>query len=136
MGRINSTGNGWDGNPNGYYMRLYPDGGCQLYVANQGIKGSRERRVAVGSAKRWRWNQWHNIKLRFSGSSIVGFVDDVQVFSEDNNTFGNGLAGLATGGEGNARNTAIFDNLMITPISAGKPSPTIFVQDSYPIYQR
>jgi galactosylceramidase len=135
MGRINSTGNGWDGNPNGYSLRLYPDGGCELYVANQRLKGSRERQLAAGSAKRWRWNQWHNLKLRFSGSKISGFVDGAAVLSVDDNTFGSGLAGLATGGEGSARNTAMFDDLMISSIDAGKPPPTVFVQDGYPIYK-
>ncbi len=28
MGRVSNTGNGWDCDPDGYYARLYPDGGC------------------------------------------------------------------------------------------------------------
>jgi galactosylceramidase len=136
MGRINSTGNGWDGDPNGYYMRLYPDGGCELYLANQQIKGSRERQLAVGSARRLRGNRWHNVKLRFAGSKITGFVDGVQVISVDDHTFGNGLAGLIAAGEGTARSRAMFDNLMITAVDAPKPPATVFAQDDHPIYQR
>lgn len=36
---VNATGNGWDGNPNGYYVRLYPDGGVALYAASQKLRG-------------------------------------------------------------------------------------------------
>jgi galactosylceramidase len=43
MGRVSNTGNGWEGNPNGYYARLYPDGGCALYSAHARYRGSRDR---------------------------------------------------------------------------------------------
>jgi hypothetical protein len=59
----------------------------------------------------------------------------MQVLSEDDKTFGNGMAGLIAGGEGTARSTAMFDNLIISPVGAAAPEPTVFSQDSDPIYR-
>jgi galactosylceramidase len=134
MGRINSTGNGWDGNPNGYYMRLYPDGGCALYVADQKLHGSRDRQLAIASVPNWKRDQWRNVKLQFRGSSIIGFVDGIEVIRAEDKSFDHGLAGLITGGEGSARNTAMFDDLIINRVDGDKPSPTIFPVENNPIY--
>ena len=134
MGRIDSTGNGWDGDPNGYYMRLYADGGCALYVANQQIKGAREHELALGSAPHWRWNRWHNVRLQFVGSKISGYVDGEEVLTAQDGTFPTGLAGLITGTEGNGRTTALFDDLIINRPDGPRPPPTVFPQDSHPIY--
>jgi galactosylceramidase len=136
MGRVNNTGNGWDGNPDGYYMRLYPDGGCALYVADQKIRGSRDRQLAVANVPNWKWNQWHNVKLQFSGSSITGFVDGVQVIRAEDKSFDHGLGGLITGGEGSGRNTAMFDELIINHVNGAKPALTVFSQQNSPIYPR
>jgi hypothetical protein len=40
-----------------------------------------------------------------------------------------------SGGEGNARNTALFDNLLINHVNGGAVAPTVFVQDRSPIYR-
>jgi len=135
MGRVNRTGNGWDGNPDGYYARLYSDGGCALYVASDRIKGSRDRELAIGDAKRWRWNRWHTLKLRFEKQAITVLVDNLPVITAQDNTFDRGMAGLISGGEGNGRDTPFFDNLLINRVNASTVPPTVFVQDSYPIYQ-
>jgi galactosylceramidase len=136
MGRITRTGNGWDNDPNGYYARLYPDGGCALYLASEHFKGSRERQLAVGEARRWRWNQWHNLKLRFADHAITVLVDGVEVITTEDKECSHGMAGLITGGEGNARNTACFDNLLINQVNGPAVSPTVFVQDGSPIYRQ
>jgi galactosylceramidase len=136
MGRVNNTGNGWDGNPNGYYARLYPDGGCALYVASDRYKGSREREIAIGEAKsRWRWTRWHNLKLRFEGKKITVLVDNVAAIVAEDDLYGRGTAGLITAGEGSGRDTACFDNLLINRVNGGAVSPTVFGQDGTPIYQ-
>jgi galactosylceramidase len=135
MGRVSNTGNGWDGNPDGYYARLYPDGGCALYVASSRLKGSRDRQLAVGEVEPWRRNRWHSLKLRFEKQTITALVDNVRVIAAQDNQFGRGLAGLVTGGEGNARNTALFDNLLINRVHGGAVPPTVFVQDRSPIYR-
>jgi galactosylceramidase len=135
MGRVNNTGNGWDGDPDGYYARLYPDGGCALYAASSRFKGSRDRQLAIGEVEPWRSNRWHNLKLRFEKQTITVLVDDAVVITAQDNQFNHGLAGLVTGGEGNARNTALFGNLLINRVNGGAVPPTVFVQDRSPIYR-
>ncbi len=135
MGRVNNTGNGWDGDPDGYYFRVYADGGCALYLANQRIKGSRDRELAWGEARDWRFNRWHNVKLRFEGKHISAWVDGMQTCSADDDTEPRGMAGLITSGEGNDRTTADFDNVMINTPGAARPEPTVFKQDAEGIYR-
>jgi galactosylceramidase len=134
MGRLNATGNGWDGDPNGYYARLNADGHCALYIANQRLQGTRDQQLASGEVKAWSTNGWHNVKLRFEGSKITMLVDDAAVVSAEDGTFPQGMAGLITGGDGDARNTALFDNLLICRVNGGPVKPTVFAQDSQPIY--
>ncbi len=136
MGRVNNTGNGWDGNPNGYYARLYSDGGCALYIAGARFKGSRERQLAVGETKAWRRNRPHNLKLRFENQTITVLVDDVAVITAQDKEYERGMAGLVTGGEGDARNTALFSNLLINRVNGGAVPPTVFAQDNSPLYRR
>lgn len=138
MGRINSTGNGWDGNPNGYCLRLSANGRCTLVAASQQTRWRLERQLAAGTVANWTANQWHNVKLRFVGKKITGYVDGVQVVAAEDGEFSSGVAGLATGGAKgrNSRNTALFDNLIISPPDATNLSPTVFPQDAYPIYKR
>jgi galactosylceramidase len=136
MGRIGATGNGWDGNPNGYYARLYPDGGVALYAANQRLKGSRERELAVGHVEKWQWNRWHNLKLRFEGKTVRVLVDDVEVLKVDDDTFAKGNAGLVAAGEGNARHAVLFDNLRINRANGGDIPPTDFGPGRTPIYAK
>jgi hypothetical protein len=44
------------------------------------------------------------------------------------------MAGLMTGGLGDARNSALFDNLIINTVNGPKPPPTVFAQDAHPMY--
>jgi galactosylceramidase len=136
MGRVNATGNGWDGNPNGYFARLNTNGTCAIYIANQKLpsRGTRDQQLATNSVAGWKADGWHNVKLRFEGSKITMLVDGAEVVSAEDATFGRGLAGLITGGDGNARNSALFDNLTINRVNGGKVEPTVFAQDRRPIY--
>jgi galactosylceramidase len=134
IGRITNTGNGWEDDPDGYYVRMYADGGCALYVASSRYKGSHDRELAIGSAQHWRFNRWHNLKLRFEKQKIMVLVDNVPVIAVQNNEFSHGLAGLITGGEGSDRNTALFDNLLINGVNGGAVPPTVFPQDGSPMY--
>jgi hypothetical protein len=144
MGRVSNTGNGWEGNPNGYYARLYPDGGCALYSAHARYRGSRDKQLAIGQAPRGQrgagggggWNRWRNLKLRFEGQKITVLVNDAPVIEVQDAEHARGAAGLVTAGEGNARHAAMFDNLLINRVNGEAVPPTVFVQDSYPIYRR
>jgi len=134
MGRVNATGNGWDGDPNGYYARLNADGTCALYIANQRLKGTRDQQLAENAVTGWKAGGWHNVKLRFEGPKLTVLVDGVAVVSAEDGTFPRGMAGLITGDAGDARNTALFDNLLINRVNGGAVKPTVFAQDAYPIY--
>jgi galactosylceramidase len=115
-------------------MRLSVDGMCSLYAATQGRNAAAGTQLATGKANNTAGSQWHNVKLRFSGTTITGLVDDVQVLIVSNNLYASGMAGLVTGGENNTRNTAFFDNLTVNTVGGPKPQPMVFAQDQYPIY--
>jgi hypothetical protein len=63
-------------------------------------------------------------------------VDQKQVLTAGDGAYAKGMAGLVTGGFGDARNSALFDNLIINTVNGPKPSPTVFPQDAHPMYAR
>jgi galactosylceramidase len=136
MGHITATGNGWNGNPNAYYVRLYADGGVALYEADQRLSGAHERQLAVGNVAKWQWHRWHNVTLRFVGTRITVLIDGAEVLTGEAKNFDHGLAGLITAGEGDDRHTALFDNLIVKPVGADRPEPTAFSQDQTPMYAK
>ena len=155
MGRINNVGDGYGCVPKGYYLRLAADGTCSLVAidgkagpvdlgdkehqealrlaSNTAEKG--EKQVVAGMVKDFSTNQWHNVKLQFSGATITGFVDGAQVFTTTNQFSSHGMAGVVTG-DNKARNTACFDNLLINAVGAATPKATVFAKDQTPIYKR
>jgi galactosylceramidase len=154
MGRVNYVGDGYGCVPKGYYLRLAADGSCALVTisgkagkvelgdkehqarlraaGNSGDKG--ENQTVTGAAANVAGNQWHNVKLQFSGDRIAGFVDGAQVLSMTNNLYSHGMAGLITG-DRKTRNTACFDNLLINAVGAATPKPTVFIMNQSPIYK-
>lgn len=136
MGRVNNTGNGWDGDPDGYYARLDTNGACALYIASQKFPspGTRDRQLATNTVANWKVGGWHNVKLRFEGLKLTMLVDGVAVVSAEDATFARGLAGLIAGGEGGARSTALFDNLLVNRVNGVAVKPAVFAQDRYPVY--
>jgi galactosylceramidase len=135
MGRVNNAGYGYGSTPKGYYMRLAADGRCALYAATQAtneVAGS--RLLATGTAANIAGHQWHNIKLRFSGDILTGFVDAKPVLTVTNDLYSRGMAGLITGGDTRSRNTALFDNLLINAVGADTPKPAVFTKNRSPIY--
>jgi galactosylceramidase len=163
MGRVNQVGTGYGTDPKGYYFRLGADGTYALIAVNGragaedlGDKEHQERlraeaaaaassgiapadkgekSVGVGTLQSFSPSRWHNVKLRFAGRTITGFVDGVQVVSVENALFSHGMAGLVTG-DTNTRNTAYFDNLLINTVGSATPNPTIFARKQLPIYKR
>jgi galactosylceramidase len=134
MGRVNNVGSGYGCVPKGYYLRLAVDGSCALFTT-QAKDEADGKQLVTGMAPNVTGNQWHNVKLQFSGATISGFVDGVQVLSTTNNLYSRGLAGLITGGDTNNRNTALFDNLRINAVGAATPKPTVFTKNQSPIYK-
>jgi galactosylceramidase len=142
MGHISNTGNGWDGDPNGFYAKLGVDGACAIYVASSNIRGTgRDQQLAAGTVPNFKKDAWHNVKLRFVGTKMTMLVDNAAVVNADsqslpqNQQSERGLAGLITGGDGDARNSALFDNLLINTVNGRPVAPTIFAVDGHPIYK-
>jgi galactosylceramidase len=131
MGRIPTTGGGYGSYPEGYYLRLASTGAWACYAAiNTNTAGTLLSSGSVTLTAK----QWNNLKLRFSGTTITGFINTVQVFSVTNTLYSAGAVGLGTGDLGNTRNSALFDNLIINTVGGATPPPTAFPQDSNPIY--
>jgi galactosylceramidase len=142
MGRVSNVGGGYGTIPKGYYMRLDADGACSLYSVSQPRRnrGSNARPpsdvlLASGKVTNMDASGWQNVKLQFLGPVITGFVNGQPVLTGTDSANASGMAGLITGGDSNARNTAMFDNLIINKVNGPKVEPTIFEQDGSPIYK-
>jgi galactosylceramidase len=134
MGRLNDTGSGYGCAPKGYYVRLAADGVCSLYVSTQAPAAVAGNLLATGKVGGVAGRQWHNVKLRFSGTTITAFVDGVQVLHASDAAYPRGMAGLITGGDADSRNTAYFDNLSINAVGAAPAVPPVLAPDQLPMY--
>jgi galactosylceramidase len=158
MGRINNVGPGFRNVPKGYYLTLGDDGQCHL-VLIRGLKrnpnkleGDVEQQALIKAGKAGddseggpkelgtvqlpniRPDQWHNLKLRFEGTNITGFVDDKPVLTATDNVYGRGMAGLRAGEDKNKLCTPYFDNLLIKAINAPVPNPSQPLPAQSPMY--
>jgi len=111
-----------------YYLRLNPAGAWGLYATTSSGLGN-----ALASGQVTLTHSWHNLKLRFSGSTIAGFVEGNQVFSITDATYSHGMVGFITG-DLSTYNTAMFDNLLVNTVGGTVPPPTVFAQDANPPY--
>jgi galactosylceramidase len=136
MGHVTGTGTGYGCKPSGYYMTLSADGTCSLYVSLQEEKNNESGTIlATGKASGIAANQWHTLTLRFSGYSITGFVDGIQILTVTDSTFSEGMAGLVAGSNNKTSNIALFDNLLINTPGGAKPGPSIVSEKVYPMYK-
>jgi galactosylceramidase len=158
MGRINNVGPGFRNVPKGYYLTLGDDGQCHL-VLIRGLKrnpnkleGDVEQQTLIKAGKAGDDSeggpkelgtvqlpnigpdQWHNLKLRFEGTTITGFVDDKPVLTATDNVYAHGMAGLRAGEDKNKLCTPYFDNLLIKAINAPVPTPSQPLPAQSPIY--
>jgi galactosylceramidase len=136
MGRVIATGTGYGCKPSGYYMNMSSDGTCTLYVSKQDEKNNEPGKIlSKGKATQIAANQWHTLMLRFSGTTIAGFVDKIQVLTATDPTFSEGMIGLVAGSVNKKSNIALFDNLMIKSVGGRSPVPTVFSEKVNPIYK-
>ncbi len=135
MGRVIGTGTGYGCKPNGYYMNMSADGTCSLYVSKQDEKAEMGTLLSTGKAANIAANRWNTLTLRFSGTTITGFVNKKQVITVTDSTFSEGMVGLVTGSKDRTSNVALFDNLMINLIKENHPSPTTYSEKVFPIYK-
>ncbi|HEY1661340.1 MAG TPA: galactosylceramidase [Verrucomicrobiae bacterium] len=155
MGRINDVGYGWGYIPKGYLLQLSDDGQCRLVV----VRGKTDKKKLVGDAEQQALirkqnasdeggekvlgsiqlskigpKQWHNLKLRLAGSTIIGLVDGKPVLSATNTLYAHGMAGLMAGGDAKKLSTPYFDNVLVNPLNAPVPSPSPALPGQSPIY--
>lgn len=132
MGRVNGVGTGYGTGFKAYYLTLDPTGAWTFNVGTGADSSNTEElstvlasgNVTLGSSS------WHNLKLVFSGTSIAGLIDAMQVFSVTDGTYLAGYVGLGTQNSGGVYTTAYFDNLIVNTVGGAQPSPNVFIQDS------
>jgi galactosylceramidase len=134
MGRVIGTGSGYGCKPNGYYMSLSADGTCSLYVSKQDEKSEMGTLLATGKASHIAADQWHTLMLSFSGFTISGYVDKIQVLAATDSTFSEGMVGLVAGSKNKKRNIALFDNLHMQSHNGAPPRPNVFSEKVHPLY--
>lgn len=156
MGRVNHVGTGYGFIPKGYYLQLDDNGLCSLIVVRGKINkkeliGDAEQQAIIKSGKdegeggekvlatiqlpNIKTNRWHNLKLRFEGSTITGFVNGKQVIKATDVLYEQGMAGLLVGAEKNKLSTPYFDNVLINSLGSKTPKATLGVPEQLPIYK-
>lgn len=155
MGRVNHVGTGYGFIPKGYYLQLADDGTCNLVV----VRGKKDKKKLTGDAEQQALiqsgkdegeggekmlatiqlpgihsNQWYNLKIRFEGSTITGFVNDKQVLQVMDRLYTAGMAGLLAGAEEKKLSTPFFDNLLIKGVNAVWSQPSSAKPGQLPLY--
>lgn len=155
MGRLCDVGSGYGIWAKGYYLKMDDRGHCTLILSRgkldkKELIGDAEQQAAILARKDVEIGgeytlaqadvsgvaacQWHNLRLRFEGDQITGFVDGAVVLHATSDHYGKGMAGLIAPLQTGRVSTPYFDNLCITPLGRTKavatPLPTI--QPLYP----
>lgn len=155
MGRVNDVGSGYGIIPKGYYLELDDSGLCRLILT----RGKKDKKELTGDAEQQALikkqndeseggekvlgeikvsgishSQWHQLKLRFSGSEITASVDGKQVLKVTDATYTKGMAGLIAGG-GKKPSMPYYDNLLINEVSGNVPKPTLPMEAVQPLYK-
>ena len=142
MGRLCDVGSGYGIWAKGYYMKLDGQGKATLILT----RGKRDQKELIGDKEQQALIlarkdveiggeytldeadisgvapcQWHNLKLRFEGDLITGYVDGKQAVQATSGHYGKGMAGLIAPLIGRSVSTPYFDNLSIKPLGRTKP---------------
>lgn len=138
MGRVCDVGSGYGIWAKGYYLKINDQGVCSLVLtrgkpdpkeligdaeqqalilARKDIEIGGEYTLATTKVKDVAACQWHNLKLRFQGDHITGYVDGVQVVSVTSDHYRKGMAGMIAPLQEKRVSTPYFDNLQISPLS-------------------
>ncbi len=134
MGRV-SKSCGKDSVPTGYFLAFSADDGWALYSTLDGKKdGPLGKQLAKGSLANPDPKAWHNLNLRFAGTTVTAFIDGIQECAISNQDCAHGLVGLVTCDQGPSRTTACFSNLIVKPLDAPDPEPAVFGPAHLPLY--
>ena len=136
-------------------MQLGDDGLCKLVV----VRGKVDKKKLIGDAEQQAFiknskdegeggekvlasvklsgissGKWYNLKLRFKGNEIIGFIDDKQVLKANDDLYGHGMAGLFAEKYQDKVSTPYFDNLRIAEVGTRHLKPTAAFHGQTPIY--
>lgn len=156
MGRLCDVGSGYGIWAKGYYLKLDDQGKVTLVLT----RGKRDQKELIGDKEQQALIlarkdveiggeytlaeavipgiaslQWHNLKLRFDGNQITGYVDDVEVVQSSSDHYQKGMAGLIAPLNERSVSTPYFDNLRITPLGRTQATKTV-IPDIQPLYHR
>ena len=135
MGRVCDVGSGYGIWAKGYYLKLNDQGQCSLVITRgkldqKELIGDKEQQEAILARKDVEVggeytlatahvegiapSHWHNLRLRFNGDMITGYVDGKQVVQAKSDRYLKGMAGLMAPMLPNRISTPYFDNLNIS----------------------
>jgi len=145
MGRLCDVGSGYGVWAKGYYLKMDEQGRVELILT----RGKRDQKELIGDKEQQALIlarkdveiggeytldeavvngkaacQWHNLKLRFDGDRITGYVDGNQVVQATSDHYKRGMAGLIAPLHERTVSTPYFDNLSITPLGRTQPNAT------------
>ena len=155
MGRLCDVGSGYGIWAKGYYLKMDDKGKVTLILtrgkldkkeligdkeqqaiilARKDVEIGGEYTLAEATVNNIAALQWHNLKLRFLGDQITGYVDGVEVVSVKSDHYGKGMAGLIAPLKERRVSTPYFDNLKITPLGRTQATQTVIpaIQPLYP----
>ena len=156
MGRVCDVGSGYGVWAKGYYLKLDDNGNCSLVITRgkfdpKELIGDAEQQAIIlarddtdaggeftlASAKVEGINacKWYNLKLRFEGDELIGFVDGKEVVKARSDQYPRGMAGLLAPLQENRVCTPYFDNLKIVPLGRTQATKKRLKPDVIPIYQ-
>ena len=159
MGRICDVGSGYGIWAKGYYLKTDDRGKVTLILTRgkrdqKELIGDKEQQAIILARKDVEIGgeytlaeavvagisalEWHNLKLRFQGDQITGYVDGIEVVQATSDHYGKGMAGLIAPLKEHSVSTPYFDNLRITPIGRTQATPTVVpaIQPLYPMKSR
>lgn len=137
MGRVCDVGSGYGIWAKGYYLKLDDQGRCTLVITcgkldQKELIGDKEQQEAILARKDVEVGgeyvldsaqvegigpcHWHNLRLRFEGDAITGYVDGRQVVQATSNRYPKGMAGLMAPMHEHRISTPYFDNLKIVSL--------------------
>ena len=137
MGRLCDVGGGYGIWAKGYYLKLDDHGKCTLVLTRgkpnpRELIGDAEQQAAILARKDVEIGgeytlaettvaglsscQWHNLRLRFEGDSITGYVDGREVVKAESDHYTHGMAGLIAPLQEKKVSTPYFDNLIVSPL--------------------
>lgn len=154
MGRICDVGSGYGIWAKGYYLKLDDNGRCSLVIS----RGKIDQKELIGDAEQQALiknrtnvdtggeylldeaiienvgpNEWHNLRFRFEGDSIIGYIDGKDVVNANSGIYPKGMAGLMAPLQERKVSTPYFDNLKIIPLERTNDSTKLPVIN--PLYE-